>query len=271
MTSGAASPADRYVMGQHAPQFVGYAQHDSQELLNFLLDKLHEDLNRIKVKPYVENFEANGETDEEVAAEVLTRHRKRNDSLVADLFEGLFRSTIVCPVTGWVSVTFDPFMSVSVPIAAPDARGLHVTLRRLDGSLGKIGVQLPVNGSAADLIRAVSAKSGLPCAQLATVEIYNAKVAPPRASLPPPPTYAPPTCTASSWPPACWPLVRPLAPAPDRSSRPACAPGARLQVHRIFEADDQLEKILDGDLLYVYEVEHPAVFPTARNRRNTCV
>ena len=40
-------------MGQHAPQFVGYAQHDSQELLNFLLDKLHEDLNRVpNPKPY---------------------------------------------------------------------------------------------------------------------------------------------------------------------------------------------------------------------------
>ena len=40
----------KFVMGQHAPQFVGYAQHDSQELLNFLLDKLHEDLNRVKTK-----------------------------------------------------------------------------------------------------------------------------------------------------------------------------------------------------------------------------
>ena len=38
----------------------------SQELLNFLLDKLHEDLNRVKNKPYVENFEANGEPDDQV-------------------------------------------------------------------------------------------------------------------------------------------------------------------------------------------------------------
>jgi len=35
--------------------FQGYAQHDSAELLNYLLDGLHEDLNRVKgPKPYVE-------------------------------------------------------------------------------------------------------------------------------------------------------------------------------------------------------------------------
>ncbi len=41
-------------LARFAPQFGGYAQQDSQELLAFLLDGLHEDLNRIKQKPYVE-------------------------------------------------------------------------------------------------------------------------------------------------------------------------------------------------------------------------
>ena len=39
-----------------APQFAGYEQHDSSELLTFLLDGLHEDLNRINKKPYVDGF-----------------------------------------------------------------------------------------------------------------------------------------------------------------------------------------------------------------------
>ena len=34
--------------------FSGYAQHDSQEFFSFLVDGIHEDLNRIKKKPYVE-------------------------------------------------------------------------------------------------------------------------------------------------------------------------------------------------------------------------
>ena len=37
-----------------APQFSGYQQHDSQELVAFLLEGLHEDLNRVLKKPYVE-------------------------------------------------------------------------------------------------------------------------------------------------------------------------------------------------------------------------
>jgi ubiquitin carboxyl-terminal hydrolase 4/11/15 len=50
-------------VGRFAPQFLGYQQHDSQELLTFLLDGLHEDLNRIKKKPYIELQDASGRPD----------------------------------------------------------------------------------------------------------------------------------------------------------------------------------------------------------------
>ncbi len=51
-------------VGRFAPQFSGYQQHDSQELLTFLLDGLHEDLNRIVKKPYLEMKDADGRSDE---------------------------------------------------------------------------------------------------------------------------------------------------------------------------------------------------------------
>ena len=47
-------PPSQTVVGRFAPQFSGYQQHDSQELLAFLLDGLHEDLNLVKKKPYVD-------------------------------------------------------------------------------------------------------------------------------------------------------------------------------------------------------------------------
>lgn len=50
-------------VGRFAPQFSGYQQQDSQELLAFLLDGLHEDLNRVKKKPYLELKDANGRLD----------------------------------------------------------------------------------------------------------------------------------------------------------------------------------------------------------------
>ncbi len=51
-------------VGRFAPQFSGYQQQDSQELMAFLLDGLHEDLNRIKKKPYIEQKDADGRQDE---------------------------------------------------------------------------------------------------------------------------------------------------------------------------------------------------------------
>eukprot|EP00966_Prymnesium_polylepis_P313963 7255138-Prymnesium_polylepis.1 len=53
-----------------------------QELCNYVLDKLHEDVNRVLTKPYVENFEADGEPDAEIIAEVQKRHRMRNSSRI---------------------------------------------------------------------------------------------------------------------------------------------------------------------------------------------
>lgn len=51
-------------VGRFAPQFSGFQQHDSQELLAFLLDGLHEDLNRIMKKPYIELQDSDGRPDE---------------------------------------------------------------------------------------------------------------------------------------------------------------------------------------------------------------
>jgi len=74
-------------LARFAPQFQGYAQQDSQELLAFLLDGLHEDLNRVRNKPYVEEADANGRPDKVVAAEAWANYRKRNDSVIVDHFQ----------------------------------------------------------------------------------------------------------------------------------------------------------------------------------------
>lgn len=57
-------------MGRFAPQFSGYQQQDCQELLAFLLDGLHEDLNRIRKKPYIQLKDADGRPDKVVFIDV---------------------------------------------------------------------------------------------------------------------------------------------------------------------------------------------------------
>ena len=50
-------------IGRFSERFSGFAQQDAQELLNYVLDGLHEDLNRVTDKKYVEDEEANGRPD----------------------------------------------------------------------------------------------------------------------------------------------------------------------------------------------------------------
>jgi len=76
----------------------------SQELLAFLLDGLHEDLNRVKDKPYVQSKDADGRPDEEVADEYWANHKARNDSIIVD----------VCQVRFYVIVAVH-FQSVRIP------------------------------------------------------------------------------------------------------------------------------------------------------------
>ena len=106
------------------PMFSGYAQHDSQEFFSFLADGLHEDLNRVKKKPYVESVESKGRTDEEVARESWMAYTQRNQSIIVDLMTGQYKSKVVCPDCDRESITFDPFTTVSLPIPEEAVPGI---------------------------------------------------------------------------------------------------------------------------------------------------
>ena len=93
--------------GKYAPQFAGFQQHDAQELLAFLLDGLHEDLNRVQVKPYVELKDSDGRPDFEVAREAWENHLRRNQSIIVDLFHGQLKSRVRCKTCGSVSVRLE--------------------------------------------------------------------------------------------------------------------------------------------------------------------
>lgn len=121
-------------LARFAPQFSGYNQHDSQELLAFLLDGLHEDLNRVKLKPYIESKDIDGRPDEEMARENWENHKARNDSIIVDICQGQYKSTLVCPVCSKVSITFDPFMYLSLPLPSTTTRTLSIKVFSADGT-----------------------------------------------------------------------------------------------------------------------------------------
>eukprot|EP01119_Soliformovum_irregulare_P010385 TRINITY_DN254_c0_g1_i1.p1 TRINITY_DN254_c0_g1~~TRINITY_DN254_c0_g1_i1.p1 ORF type:complete len:927 (-),score=294.62 TRINITY_DN254_c0_g1_i1:361-3141(-) len=161
-----------------APQFAGYQQHDSQELLAFLLDGLHEDLNRIKKKPSTQNPEVSeGRSEAEVAEEAWTMHKSRNDSAVVDLFQGQLKSTLVCPDCSRVSITFDPFMYLSLPLSHKTSRQIAVTVQFLDLAKPamKYLLEVPLEGYVGDLIEKVSEISGVPADTILIADVYNSR------------------------------------------------------------------------------------------------
>ncbi|CAK9184656.1 unnamed protein product [Ilex paraguariensis] len=166
-------------LAHFAPQFSGFNQHDSQELLAFLLDGLHEDLNRVKCKPYFEAKDGDGRPDEEVADEYWQNHLARNDSIIVDLCQGQYRSTLVCPLCRKVSVTFDPFMYLSLPLPSTSVRTMTLTVMRNDGSSqpSPSTITVPKHGKFEDLIRALSNACSLGVDEaLLVAEIYNNRI-----------------------------------------------------------------------------------------------
>lgn len=57
-------------------------------MLSFLLETLHEDLNDITAKPYVEYQDSDKRKDEEVSSEYWEGFKKREKSIFVDLFYG---------------------------------------------------------------------------------------------------------------------------------------------------------------------------------------
>eukprot|EP00523_Entomoneis_sp_CCMP467_P019717 CAMPEP_0168857200 /NCGR_PEP_ID=MMETSP0727-20121128/15605_1 /TAXON_ID=265536 /ORGANISM="Amphiprora sp., Strain CCMP467" /LENGTH=1184 /DNA_ID=CAMNT_0008911817 /DNA_START=100 /DNA_END=3654 /DNA_ORIENTATION=- len=100
-----------------APQFDNSYQHDSQEFCQFLMDGLHEDLNRVKTKPYVEELEGFGMEDQRAAIESWRKHLLRHDSIFVDHCQGMHRSHLTCPQCGRESIKFDVYSSISLPLA----------------------------------------------------------------------------------------------------------------------------------------------------------
>ena len=167
--------AFKMAVGRFAPQFSGYQQQDSQELLTFLLDGLHEDLNRIRSKPYVEMADSDGKPDHEVATEAWENYKKRNDSVILDIFHGLLKSTVVCPECPKVSVTFDPMCYLSLPLPVKKERQIEVFLVYLDPTRPptQFKVTCPKNGTMADLCQALGVLAGVQGENLMVTDVYN--------------------------------------------------------------------------------------------------
>ncbi|CCX34548.1 Similar to Ubiquitin carboxyl-terminal hydrolase 4; acc. no. B2GUZ1 [Pyronema omphalodes CBS 100304] len=173
-------------IGKFGPAFSGYQQQDTQEFLAFLLDGMHEDLNRIKQKPYVEKPDSTDEMvgDPEKIKKLAEDHwaiyKGRNDSAVADLFSGLYKSTLVCPDCGKVSITFDPFMDLTLPLPieslwSKDLVWVPKARNREYSTPVRVPVELRKTASIRELKEYMAKKFGANAKCLMVSEVYKQK------------------------------------------------------------------------------------------------
>lgn len=125
-----------------APRFSGYQQQDSQEFLRYLLEGLHEDVNRVTQRPKPLQIDDNKHNnDTEKAVEYWNNYMRYDNSRIVEIFVGQLKSELRFDECGHRSTTFDPFWDLSLPVAKvpsesdlTDCLGLFMKAEKLEGN-----------------------------------------------------------------------------------------------------------------------------------------
>ncbi|CAG4979927.1 unnamed protein product [Colias eurytheme] len=161
------SIAFKAAVERHGTQYRGNSQHDAQEFLFWLLDKVHEDLNTATKKKYKTIKNTVGKSDEVVAAETLANHARRNSSFVQAVFQAQYRSALTCAKCERTSCTFDPFHCVSVQLPTrpvtvqPSPLPVNVVYVNQQPRQVRIGVELPTSATMDDLRNSLHSDTGI--------------------------------------------------------------------------------------------------------------
>ncbi|XP_037766291.1 ubiquitin carboxyl-terminal hydrolase 31 isoform X2 [Chelonia mydas] len=158
------------IVSKNSMQYRGNSQHDAQEFLLWLLDRVHEDLNNLvkyngrpPLKPPLED-----------AALLEAPGFPISSTFVQELFQAQYRSSLTCPHCQKQSNTFDPFLCISLPIPLPHTRPLYITVvyQGKCSHCMRIGVAVPLFGTVAKLREAVSMETKIPTEQIVLTEMY---------------------------------------------------------------------------------------------------
>jgi ubiquitin C-terminal hydrolase len=167
-------------LGEFQPRFSGYQQQDSSELLSFLLDGLHEDLNLVKKKPPTPAVESNNRPDEVISREAWITYLKRNQSVIVDMFQGQLKSKLICPDPncGKISITFDPytFLSLPLPSLAECVVPLHFVPSDPTKSIVIYGVTVPKISRMSDLKAALGQLVSVPGSNIILADISQNRI-----------------------------------------------------------------------------------------------
>ena len=100
--------------------FSDNRQHDAHEFMRFLLNKLHEEINRASEEG------RKSPADNETLGEACARYLTWEDSRISQLFSGMLRSQVCCSVCNNQSTAYIPFMDIALPILKRQKRPYYL-------------------------------------------------------------------------------------------------------------------------------------------------
>jgi ubiquitin carboxyl-terminal hydrolase 4/11/15 len=101
--------------------------------------------------------------------------KKRDDSVIADLFTGMYKSTLVCPVCDKVSITFDPFNNLTLQLPIENEWCRPVFYFPLNDRPIQICIDLDKQSSIKALKTFVSSKVDVPVNRLFVAEEFKCR------------------------------------------------------------------------------------------------
>lgn len=86
---GTVTPSElKAAVSRTVSEFRGYGQQDAQEFMRFLLDRMHDELNRVRSKPSYKEMKFENLSIDKQSEGWFQNSRERDDSIMTDLFEG---------------------------------------------------------------------------------------------------------------------------------------------------------------------------------------
>ncbi|KAH8346307.1 hypothetical protein KR084_000946 [Drosophila pseudotakahashii] len=191
------STSFKAVVDRYGTQFRSSTQHDAQEFLFWLLDKVHEDLNTASKRRYkslkvgaISNMSnwrlpltnssltpnaqnSYGRSDEVIAAETLANHIRCNNSFVQAVFQAQFRSSLTCPRCEKQSNTFDPFHCISVQLPQLTQQTIFVTvvyMKQVPRQV-RMGLRVPAGSPIVALREQLHADTGIDGSRMVLVDL----------------------------------------------------------------------------------------------------
>ena len=96
--------------------------------MRFTLDRMHDELNRVKKKPKYKELNFNNMSVELQSQEWSNYFKARDDSIMTDLFEGQLINRTQCLNCGFTDCAFDNFSDLSVEIPRKSSRMKSLTI-----------------------------------------------------------------------------------------------------------------------------------------------